>query len=118
MPHVVVRGSELYDKDTGEKLGDLSEIKLADSDFLSLMSAYGEHYREQGTAIQNSNQTAYAVKPISSTSTIDLYYVLVQKDGATLLVYGHYNDASFERLIRWIFRIEGAGWVFRFEAEN
>ena len=118
VPRAVVRGSELYDKDTDEKLGDLSEIKLADSDFLSLMSAYGEHYREQGTAIQNSNQTAYAVKPISSTSTIDLYYVLVQKDGATLLVYGHYNDASSERLIRWIFRIEGAGWVFRFEAEN
>ena len=121
VPHAVVRGSELYDKDTGKKLGNLSEIRLADTDFVALMGINGEHYREQGIAIQNTNQKAYAVELVSSPNAIDLEYVLIQNDGSLLLVYCHKGEAMDDitpGLIRWIFRIEGAGWVFRFEAEN
>ena len=51
--------------------------------------------------------TAYQITPTNMIAGVGLYYLLIQKDGSTLMVYGHYNPYSSQlippREVRWIF---------------
>lgn len=104
VPDVFVKDDRLYDKASSLSLAQVWEITLTKESFPN-MYAFGWRSAVGLENILENNLMAYEVKPIS-LSAVDLYYVLTQKDGSTILVYGHYKDGEKSNFIRWIFRIE------------
>lgn len=104
VPTVTIQGDELYDAESEKLLGAVSETVLTDGTFAQLATSYAGHYGEIAEELQQSNEVIYEVIPVDSDG-VDLYYVLRQKDGTTVLVYGHYANGEKTDFIRWIFRI-------------
>ena len=96
--------NRLYDL-SGKQLGSLCSVDLNETDFVDSVGTYGEEYRVIADWILQKTVAAYKVEPLSPQA-IDLCYVIVQSDGTTLLVYGHYNDGRFNNEIRWIYSIQ------------
>ncbi len=111
VPRVVVKDGHLFsvieDNLLGmtELIGTASEITLTEAAFYNLISESGGQYAVIAEDILKNNLKAYEVNPIPRAA-VDLYYVLTQKDGTTLLVYGHYANGEKSNFVRWIFRIE------------
>ncbi len=106
VPKVQVCGNVLHNITDGQELGTVLQIELADTDFVNLMGKYGESDKQKAVQIQQDNDITYEVTPIDSNG-IGLYYVLLQKDGSTLLVYGHYENGKKKNdCIRWIYQFD------------
>ncbi len=105
VPRVTVKDGHLRSEDSGFILGRTSEITLTKDAFPNLVSEYNGWYAWIVEDILQNNLAAYEVKPLP-LSAVDLYYVLTQKDGSTILVYGNYEDGEKTGFIRWIFCIE------------
>ena len=84
-------------------LGNARETTLEISEMLELIAPFDIHYKDKFEAILQNNARVYAISSHLSgpLKAVDLYYLLIQKDGSRLLVYGHYGSSS--RMIRWIF---------------
>lgn len=54
--------------------------------------------------LRENNETAYEVIP-DSVIGIGLYYIMEQKSGETLIVYGHYEDGKKVGTIRFIYSV-------------
>ncbi len=103
IPNATLDGDKLYDKKTGKILGSARETTLEISEMLELIAPFDIHYNDEFEAILQNNARVYAISSHISgpLKAVDLYYLLIQKDGSRLLVYGHYGSSS--RMIRWIF---------------
>jgi hypothetical protein len=104
VPKVIVKDGHFYNEEPYSLQGRAWEITLTEDSFPNMYEFEGVNAGIVDDILQN-NLVAYEVKPIS-LSAVDLYYVLTQKDGSTILVYGHYKDGEKSDFIRWIFRIE------------
>ena len=104
VPRVIVKDGHFYNEEPYSLLGQAWKITLTKDSFPNMYEFEGVNAGIVDDILQN-NLVAYEVKPIS-LSAVDLYYVLTQKDGSTILVYGHYKDGEKSDFIRWIFRIE------------
>lgn len=100
VPNVSIEGKELFNAVTGEKLGRVSRVSLTAAALDGMMptdSTLGEKLRA-------SNVCTYKVYPTEVQGT-DLYYIMIQENGDTLLVYGLYDDAGKpSETIRWIYQ--------------
>ena len=111
VPRVIVKDGQLFSVVEDNLLGmtgligRVSEITLTEADFYNLISESGGQYAGVAEDILENNLKAYEVNPIPRAA-VDLYYVLMQKDGTTILVYGHYANGEKSDFIRWIFQIE------------
>jgi beta-lactamase regulating signal transducer with metallopeptidase domain len=102
VPNVIIDKSNKLYLSSGKLVGTVSETELSETAFSDMLAGYGDEYVRLAEEIEGSTKTAYLVTPLEE-STIDLYYILEQNDGAKLLVYGHYGEFSNE--IRWIYRV-------------
>lgn len=99
----IYNSARLFDL-SGKQLGSVEEIGTGLTDFLIQMGSYGSEYKDQAYEIKDNVRTAYSVN-LLEPEAIDLYYILIQEDGSTLLVYGHYLGDKKKDEIRWIFRL-------------
>ncbi|MBR2370755.1 MAG: hypothetical protein IKA82_01915 [Clostridia bacterium] len=97
-------GTKLYDR-LGTLLGEFEHITLSETNFIDNVGKFRSEDREMAEQIVQSTTTAYSVN-LSSPENIDLYYVLIQKDGSRLFVYGHYVDCQRNDEIRWIYKAD------------
>jgi hypothetical protein len=102
VPNVIIDKSNRLYLSSGKLVGTVSETELSETAFSDMLAGYGDEYVRLAEEIEGSTKIAYLVTPLEE-STIDLYYILEQNDGARLLVYGHYGEFSNE--IRWIYRV-------------
>ena len=111
VPFVEIAGEKLYtseqisnDMPVHTQLGTVTETTTEQNDFKALKESYGGRYAELVDEILENNQIIYKVDPLDK-SGVSLYYVMFQKDGSRLLVYGHYEGGEKNDFIRWIFRL-------------
>jgi len=109
VPDVFIKdGRLLCTAEGGLPLGTVTEFTLTKDAFPNLISGYEGLFTYVVEGILQNNSVAYEVHPAtfsSSNLSVNLYYVLEQKDGSTILVYGHYANNEKNDFIRWIFRI-------------
>ena len=80
---------------TWERFGTVKEIALETSNFDSFVKFYDGIDRSVLLhELRTNNLTAYEIIFDSSAEEIDLYYVMKQKSGQSLLVYGYYNNSK------------------------
>lgn len=111
VPFVEIAGEKLYTSDQISndmlvhiELGTVTETTTEQNDFKALKESHGGRYAELVDEILENNQIIYKVDPLDK-SGVSLYYVMFQKDGSRLLVYGHYEGGEKNDFIRWIFRL-------------
>jgi DNA-directed RNA polymerase subunit F len=106
VPFITISNNHLYNADTHELLGTVSETTRYQNDFDILAESFNGEYRETIQNIVDNNLTIYKIAPVSPQA-VDLYYVMYQRDGSLLLVYGHYDENGQKNdYIRWIFALE------------
>ena len=111
VPFVEIAGEKLYTSDqisndilVHTQLGTVTETTTEQNDFKALKESHGGRYAELVDEILENNQIIYKVDPLDK-SGVSLYYVMFQKDGSRLLVYGHYEEGVKTDFIRWIFEL-------------
>ena len=65
----------------------------------------GFDHSELASELRKANKTTYEVTPDASVVGIEIYYIMEQKNGEMLIVYGHYDEGIKENEIRFIFSI-------------
>ena len=111
VPFVEIASGKLYTSEQisndmliHTQLGTVTETTTEQNDFKILKESYGGRYAELVDKILENNRIIYKVDP-SDKSGVSLYYVMFQKDGTRILVYGHYEGGEKNDFIRWIFRL-------------
>lgn len=118
VPYVTIKDGVLYQKEglahiyIGDreatelylKLGTVTETTTEQTDFKNLEESYNGTYAELVKGILENNDKIYQVNP-DDKEGVALYYVMFQKDGSTILVYGHYENGEKTDFIRWIFQL-------------
>ena len=100
-----IKGNGLYDVDTGELIGVLHKTDFDPAIFESIyMDPFSEDYVELLEDIGKRNKATYEVE-LTGVKGVGLYYLLIQNDGSTILVYGHFEDGVKENFVRWIFNV-------------
>ena len=61
-------------------------------------------YFTSPTLLRENNAKAYEISPDSAVG-IGLYYIMEQKSGETLIVYGHYENGKKVGTIRFIYSV-------------
>ncbi len=101
-----IKGNGLYDADTGEVIGILHKTDFDPAIFESIyLDHFSEEYVELLEDIGKRNKATYEVELQYEEKGVGLYYLMIQNDGSTILVYGHYNDGVKENFVRWIFNV-------------
>ena len=107
VPTPIIKGDKLYDMFSGAFLGHVKEVSLNESEFLNQFKPLDENDKYKVKEMLLNTATAYQITPTNMIVGVGLYYLLIQKDGSTLMVYGHYNPFSSllipPREVRWIF---------------
>ncbi len=106
VPRVKMKGDKIYDADTEELLGSFATRTMNCFSALSQLKDYSADEAALADKLWIENRAFYEVTPAtlkSDNGCVDLYYVMTQTDGRTLLVYGHYENGEKTGLIRWIF---------------
>lgn len=88
------------------KLGTAFEISEVPDDLKALAEKYGGYYSELVKDIIDNNDRIYRIDP-EDKEGVSIYYVMYQKDGSTLIVYGHYEKGERTDFVRWIFKSKG-----------
>ncbi len=107
VPTIVIENNVIYTVSDGGKikLGAVEEIDLDTSNFDALFYQGGFDYSELANELRTNNEKAYEVKCTTWVHGIEIYYVMKQKSGETLIVYGHYENGERSNEIRWIYSI-------------
>jgi len=108
VPEIMLIDGEIYviQDGTSKRLGTVSQINLQSSNFDDYIKKYeGYDHSELARDIRKNNITAYKVNPDTSVNGIELYYILKQISGETLIVYGHYQNGKVTNEIRFIYSI-------------
>ena len=105
VPEVRIQGNHLlYDAKKEELLGTVSKTEITDETFSSFWETANNQYSALADSLRQNNVVFYEVHP-AVPSNVDLYYVMLQKDGSSLLVYGHYENGEKIGFVRWIFSV-------------
>ena len=109
VPTLEIKDNILYetDGDFTRRLGTVFEIVLNYSTFKDYFEFYSTDKDEELIKhLLENNSKAYEITLDSPEPGIDLYYIMEQKDGSTLIVYGHYENGTKSNFIRWIYKTE------------
>lgn len=108
VPEIEIEDGVIYTIIDGEKerLGTVKKTNLNRSNFDSFIKQYeGFDHSKLGSELRKANKTTYEVTPDASVVGIEIYYIMEQKNGEMLIVYGHYDNGVKENEIRFIFSI-------------
>lgn len=108
VPEIEIGDNVIYTVTDGEKerLGTVTKKKLTYFNFDSYIKKYeGFDHSKLASELRKDNETAYEVTPDGETDGIGIYYIMEQKNGETLIVYGHYDGGEKENEIRFIFAV-------------
>lgn len=108
VPVVTIENDKVYQTVDGrrELLGSVRKISVNKSNFDSFINiAPGLDYSELAKSLRENNKTAYEVIPRSAKEGIELFYIMEQKSGEILIVYGHYKNGEKEDFIRFIYSV-------------
>jgi beta-lactamase regulating signal transducer with metallopeptidase domain len=108
VPVVTIEKDKIYQTVDGrrELLGSVRKISINKSNFDSFINiAPGFDYSELAKSLRENNKTAYEVIPRSVKDGIELFYIMEQKNGEILIVYGHYKNGEKEDFIRFIYSV-------------
>ena len=108
VPEIEIEDGVIYTIAEGvkERLGTVSKININSFNFDSYIKKYeGFDHSKLASELRKDNKTAYEVTPDVSANGIELYYIMEQKNGETLIVYGHYDDGKKENEIRFIYSV-------------
>lgn len=124
VPAVIIEGDVIYTVTGGnkERYGTVTKQKLEKSNFDAFFQGVGQGEYENAdyavfqygkyniseliVSLRENNKTAYEVTPDSTAKGIEIYYVMKQNNGETLIVYGHYADGKKTNEIRFVYSIE------------
>ena len=82
-------------------VGPVEAIEWPEDVFLSMEE---DGFSELVGELRENTDKVYEVYP-TSEKAVDIYYVLIQKDGSRILVFGHYKNGVRSNYIRWIYSI-------------
>jgi hypothetical protein len=101
-----IKANGLYDLETGELIGILNKNDFDPAIFESIYSdSFSNEPVKLLEDIEKRNKATYEVELLYEEKGVGLYYLLIQNDGSTILVYGHYKDGVKENFVRWIFNV-------------
>ncbi|MBQ8260070.1 MAG: M56 family metallopeptidase [Clostridia bacterium] len=105
VPKIEFENGIIYTVSEGkrERYGTVKAVDITNDNFDSFTII-----SEQFTSprfLRENNETAYEVTPDSEVG-IGLYYIMEQKSGETLIVYGHYEDSKKVGVIRFIYSVK------------
>ena len=102
VPQITIENGILYTVSNGNKqrYGTVKAIEITYDNFDAFTKAYEEF--QAPTLLRENNNVTYEVTP-DPISGIGLYYIMEQKSGERLIVYGHYENGKKEGLIRFIY---------------
>ena len=104
VPNIEIENGIIYTVYEG-KSGRYGTVKAVDITYDNFDSF--TKISEQFTSprfLRENNEIAYEVTP-DSVIGIGLYYIMEQKSGETLIVYGHYEDGKKVGTIRFIYSV-------------
>ena len=108
VPIFTIEKDKIYQTVDGrrELLGSVRKISINKSNFDSFINiAPGFDYSEFAKSLRENNKTTYEVIPRSVKDGIELFYIMEQKSGEILIVYGHYMNGEKEDFIRFIYSV-------------
>lgn len=108
VPVVKIEKDKIYQTVDGrrELLGAVRKISVNKSNFDSFINIIPDlDYSEFAKSLRENNKTAYEVIPRSAKDGIELFYIMEQKSGEILIVYGHYMNGEKEDFIRFIYSV-------------
>ena len=108
VPVVKIEKDKIYQTVAGrrELLGAVRKISVNKSNFDSFINIHpGFDYSELAKSLRENNKTTYEVIPRPAKDGIELFYIMEQKSGEILIVYGHYMNGEKEDFIRFIYSV-------------
>ena len=109
IPLIEIENGVIYTTEDGvkERLGTVNKTSIRESDFDAFIKG-NEYfdYSELAKSLRENNESAYEVIPDAPIAGIELYYIMEQKSGETLIVYGHYADDRKDGIIRFIYQYQ------------
>ncbi len=104
VPKIEIENGIIYTVSQGkkERYGTVKAVDITYDNFDSF-TKISEQFTSPAPLREN-NETAYEVIPDSEVG-IGLYYIMEQKTGKTLIVYGHYEDDKKVGVIRFIYSV-------------
>ena len=109
VPLIEIENGVIYTTEDGvkERLGTVNKTSIRESDFDAFIKG-NEYfdYSELAKSLRENNESAYEVIPDAPIAGIELYYIMEQKSGETLIVYGHYADDRKDGIIRFIYQYQ------------
>ena len=109
VPLIEIENGVIYTTEDGvrERLGTVNKTSIQDSNFDDFIKGNGYlDYSELAKSLRENNKTAYEVIPDAPVTGIELYYIMEQKSGETLIVYGQYDGDRKENIIRFIYQMK------------
>lgn len=105
VPKIEIENGIIYTVSEGkmERYGTVKAVDITYDNFDSF-TKISEHFTSPAL-LRGNNETAYEVTP-DSVIGIGLYYIMEQKNGETLIVYGHYEDGKKVGAIRFIYSVK------------
>ena len=104
VPEITIENGILFTVSNGQKerYGTVKTIELTYENF----DSYTKVFEQFGppALLRENNKVTYEVTP-DPINGIGLYYIMEQKSGERLIVYGHYEDGKKEGLIRFIYSV-------------
>jgi len=94
--------NQLFNIISGKVIANVKETTIDESDFLDVLPVLSSLPIHLFERIAENNAITYEVIPTKTAAGIGIYYLLIQKDGSSLLVYGDYSKDT-PRSIRWVF---------------
>jgi len=108
IPEIEISDGVIYTITEGskERLGTVNKINLSYFNFDVFVKKYeGFDHSETAKELRKNNKITYKVTPDASANGIEIYYVMEQNSGETLIVYGHYDNGKRQNEIRFIYRV-------------
>lgn len=104
VPKIEIENGIIYTVSEGkkERYGTVKAVDITYDNFDSF-TIMSEQFTPPALLREN-NETAYEVIPDSEVG-IGLYYIMEQKSGERLIVYGHYEDSKKVGTIRFIYSV-------------
>jgi beta-lactamase regulating signal transducer with metallopeptidase domain len=109
VPEIEIENGVIYTVSEGvkERLGTVKKKTITYFNFDSFIKKYdGFDHSELARELRMTNKIAYEVTPDASIDGVGVYYIMEQKNGEMLIVYGHYDEGIKENEIRYIFSID------------
>ena len=108
VPRVAIENGVLYSlgESGKERLCEVRKVNIDRIGFDSLIKKY-DGFDHSTLAMELCENNSVTYEPIREefANGIDIYYVMEQKSGETLIVYGHYEDGEKKSEIRFIYSI-------------